>query len=406
MENRIQQARRWVDQFLTLGRRTTDLKDMSRQQHADLRVAGNVYRKIASKYLSEARFDASFEIIAAFLMFIYKRGALVRTATEDDIFDYFVWISKKGCPIQDVRTNAACVTDLFLALLQEGTVQTNTLFKVYRLLAEGETFLKPTQTDALLQRLLASEAPQQHRAAPHYPPHTPVSPSPGTPHAPMPPPPHTPYPRPMPAYPPPTQRRHYRGVWVTVVILFVLGIAFMGGQYLTQQQTLTEETTTAGEGHTFAQSAQPSPPQPPATMPTTTQPADQTQDSLTFFYKHAMKHYYCRDYLNIACSETQLLANPMPADLENVHEGRTHFFKYCVRCHGDDGRGRGPDAIYLEAPLTQLRWAGNTLLEKDAYLFWIIAEGGEPFGGHMPQFKSILDEQAIWKIILFVETLR
>ena len=116
--------------------------------------------------------------------------------------------------------------------------------------------------------------------------------------------------------------------------------------------------------------------------------------------------YYCRDYLKVTCSSTNLLVNPISADVENVHEGGKYYMEYCSRCHGDSGRGNGTDAIRQQSPTRKLGWAGDGILERDAYLFWTIAKGGDAFGGNMPQFKDILSEKAIWQVILFLKTLR
>lgn len=139
----------------------------------------------------------------------------------------------------------------------------------------------------------------------------------------------------------------------------------------------------------------------------TPKPIEYDKDRATaFFYQKNMKAYYCRDYLKTGCSTAQLIANPLPVNQDTMIEGGRLYFEYCARCHGETGKGNGPDALQLAAPLERLGWSGSTMLEKDAYLFWIIAEGGNGFSGQMPQFKHILSEQEIWKIILFLSTLR
>ncbi len=127
---------------------------------------------------------------------------------------------------------------------------------------------------------------------------------------------------------------------------------------------------------------------------------------IAFFYEKNMKDYYCRDYLKIACNSSRRLTNPITPEMENIYAGGEYYLKYCARCHGDNGKGNGPDAIRLRFSLERLGWAGSELLERDAYLFWIIAKGGYEFGGSMPQFSDILNEDQIWKIILFLKTLR
>ena len=118
-----------------------------------------------------------------------------------------------------------------------------------------------------------------------------------------------------------------------------------------------------------------------------------------------MRDYYCRDYRKIPCNPSQLLVNPIPSDLENIYEGGKYFMEHCARCHGDAGRGNGADAVRLNYPMEKLSWVGSEFLDRDAFLFWIIARGGNDFGGRMPQFKDKLNEDMIWKVILFLKTL-
>ncbi|MEO5350280.1 MAG: cytochrome c [Magnetococcus sp. YQC-3] len=139
-----------------------------------------------------------------------------------------------------------------------------------------------------------------------------------------------------------------------------------------------------------------------------TQKGDEPKNSnaVTYFRQHGMKHYYCRDYLKRACDDTALPENPLPKDQNSVQDGGVRYFELCVRCHGEAGRGNSPDAMRIRLALRPLGWAGSDMLERDAYLFWVIAEGGSGFGGQMPRFKNLLSEREIWQIIRFIATLR
>jgi mono/diheme cytochrome c family protein len=44
-------------------------------------------------------------------------------------------------------------------------------------------------------------------------------------------------------------------------------------------------------------------------------------------------------------------------------------------------------------------------MATDGYLSWTIAEGGVPLQTAMPPFKSILKEDDIWKIIIYLRQL-
>lgn len=38
----------------------------------------------------------------------------------------------------------------------------------------------------------------------------------------------------------------------------------------------------------------------------------------------------------------------------------------------------------------------------DEYLYWTIAEGGEPLNTAMPAFKRMLEQDEIWRIIVYL----
>lgn len=44
-------------------------------------------------------------------------------------------------------------------------------------------------------------------------------------------------------------------------------------------------------------------------------------------------------------------------------------------------------------------------MTTDGYLYWTIADGGAPLGTAMPPFKSMLKEDQIWKIIIYLREL-
>ena len=382
MERRVQQARRWVDKFLPAGRRDKELKDLSRQQHRDLRITGNVYRKVASRYYSEERLGDNFEIISPFLMFVYKRGALIHTATEDDIFDYFSWIFKKGCPRNELLTAAACVVDLFQVLLQEGTVQRNPLFKVYKIFLEEDEIFSAFKVDPMLRKF-DGKRPQKNQ--PTHP--TDIYPTPASSHSVS----LSSYP--TPSYTVKTKTKSNGGLFVIVLILLTFGLTYIDIDDFYGTQGIKKNSGAslplAGKKNDIGNSNN-----------------ERIINLKRFFYEHSMSNYYCRDYLKTTCSPNNLIENPFSDEIENTHAGGEHYLKHCAKCHGDAGRGNGPDAVHFDTSPAKLGWAGDGILEKDAFLFWVVAEGSKDFGGSMPPYKDILKENEIWKVILFLKTLR
>lgn len=96
--------------------------------------------------------------------------------------------------------------------------------------------------------------------------------------------------------------------------------------------------------------------------------------------------------------------NPFPPTLENVAEGQKQFQNYCTSCHGAEGRNEGvlfadhvsPPIPRLDSPQVQ----GYT----DGQLKWVIANGVSPSG--MPAWKGVLNEVEMWKIELYIRSLR
>jgi mono/diheme cytochrome c family protein len=42
-------------------------------------------------------------------------------------------------------------------------------------------------------------------------------------------------------------------------------------------------------------------------------------------------------------------------------------------------------------------------MRNDRYLFWVISEGGAPFGTQMPAFKDTLSAEEIWSVVRFLQ---
>src|SRR5437868_7573537 len=95
--------------------------------------------------------------------------------------------------------------------------------------------------------------------------------------------------------------------------------------------------------------------------------------------------------------------NPTPDTPDTVKEGMEHFGHHCQICHGLDGQNTGvPFAAKMSPPVADLK-TKDVQDYTDGQLKWIIENGIEPSG--MPGWKSILDEDEMWKIVRYMRHL-
>lgn len=94
--------------------------------------------------------------------------------------------------------------------------------------------------------------------------------------------------------------------------------------------------------------------------------------------------------------------NPFsPDDAQAVQAGQGIYLGRCLRCHGEDGQGNGPQAPFLEpqpanfaAPMVM-----RAFEQHQDYLFALVSEGKAQTG--MPAFKDDLSETEIWQVITY-----
>lgn len=97
------------------------------------------------------------------------------------------------------------------------------------------------------------------------------------------------------------------------------------------------------------------------------------------------------------------LTNPLTTSPESIATGERLYQTSCASCHGAQGRGDGPAADALTPQPANLRHlARMSMMANDAYLYWTIAEGGQPVETDMPAFKEALSSDEIWSIIHYV----
>jgi mono/diheme cytochrome c family protein len=92
--------------------------------------------------------------------------------------------------------------------------------------------------------------------------------------------------------------------------------------------------------------------------------------------------------------------NPMPANAASVAAGKTVYTNNCARCHGDGGKGDGPDADLYDPGPANFTDASLMKGMPDGELFYKITEGRPP----MPSFKKDLNETQRWQAVDYVRT--
>ncbi|MDP7652793.1 MAG: cytochrome c [Rhodospirillales bacterium] len=94
---------------------------------------------------------------------------------------------------------------------------------------------------------------------------------------------------------------------------------------------------------------------------------------------------------------------------ELVNEGAVVYIENCQFCHGDKLDGKGPYAAGLNPTPLNFQDVGTIAQLQESYLFWRISTGGPglpkeaaPWISSMPVWQDFLEEDEIWKVILFL----
>ena len=92
------------------------------------------------------------------------------------------------------------------------------------------------------------------------------------------------------------------------------------------------------------------------------------------------------------------LNNPLAPSQEAVQAARDLYGDKCANCHGDTGKGDGPDAKKYKPAPTDLRDLKRINSQSDGELFYKITNGKRP----MPPFKKRLTDEQRWQLVLLL----
>lgn len=93
--------------------------------------------------------------------------------------------------------------------------------------------------------------------------------------------------------------------------------------------------------------------------------------------------------------------NPVAPSDAALKEAKSIFADRCANCHGDAGKGDGPDAMMYDPGPADLTDAKRMSKFTDGDLFYKITVGKKP----MPSFEKRLSEQERWEMVLLVRSL-
>ena len=97
--------------------------------------------------------------------------------------------------------------------------------------------------------------------------------------------------------------------------------------------------------------------------------------------------------------------NPLEKSAENTAAGKKLYESNCALCHGMTGFGDGEVGKDLKPQPANIAMFIKMHRVPDGYLYWTIAEGGIPLKTAMPPFKNVMQNDEIWKTILFLREL-
>jgi mono/diheme cytochrome c family protein len=99
--------------------------------------------------------------------------------------------------------------------------------------------------------------------------------------------------------------------------------------------------------------------------------------------------------------EAKRRPNPIEPSASGLAAGRSIYMDKCTQCHGQTGKGDGPDAASYYPSPTSLIDAKHMSSVTDGEIFYQISQGRKP----MPAFKKKLSEEQRWQLVLYVRSL-
>lgn len=98
------------------------------------------------------------------------------------------------------------------------------------------------------------------------------------------------------------------------------------------------------------------------------------------------------------------LSNPLSPTPQNVQRGAAVYDAHCASCHGATGLGDGPASRALKPQPAHLGWLAKVPpAQRDAFIYWSIANGGANLETDMPAYEGKLTEEEIWSVTGYIQ---
>ena len=97
----------------------------------------------------------------------------------------------------------------------------------------------------------------------------------------------------------------------------------------------------------------------------------------------------------------KLVVNPLKASQADLPAASKLYLDKCAECHGDTGKGDGPQGRMYDPQPKDLTDAAHMNAVSDGELFYKISEGHRP----MPAFRKRLTDEQRWLLVLFLRSL-
>jgi mono/diheme cytochrome c family protein len=98
--------------------------------------------------------------------------------------------------------------------------------------------------------------------------------------------------------------------------------------------------------------------------------------------------------------EVKRLKNPLQHSASALKAASQLYTEDCAECHGDHGKGDGPEAMMHDPSPADLTDVRHMTTVTDGEIFYQISEGRKP----MPSFKKRMTEDQRWQLVLLVRS--